>query len=376
MRLVMTLFAPALCLAPLTLGACGNPRAAAPAPAPPSPAAEYDHRVATAASLVELGRLDRAEELCAEAVKSAPERSEAYVVWGRALASESRLGEAALQYEQARARGSRDRRLFVELTSVYDVAKAYDKSIEVYRDWLAKTPADGEMHQELGLTYLLLERFGEAAASLREAARLLPDDLQVRQDLGYALLRAQDLAGASVELEAVLNADPRRTEALRYLAQTRAAQGRVTDALALLDRALGLAPGEPRALRVRGRLRALGGDATGALDDYQALLASKADDAPALLGAAGALLALERPSAAAPLVARARTALGDVPDVRFREAQLAWRNGDRKALATLRTLADGWPTPVEIWRELALAAKKLGDKKLAAEARQHLDGGH
>lgn len=379
MRLVMTIPAPLACVASLTLGmlgACGATQAEAPAPAPASPAADYDHRVATAASLVELGRLDRALDLCAEAAKSAPERSEAYVVWGRALASESRLREAAEQYEHARSLGSRDRRLFVELSSIYDVAKAYDRSVEVYRDWLAKTPGDAEMHQELGLTYLLLERFGEAAASLREAARLLPTDLQVRQDLGYALLRAQDLAGASVELEAVLNADPERTEALRYLAQTRAAQGRTDDALALLDRALAVTPTDARARRVRARLRALAGNPAGALTDYQALLAERADDAPALLGAAGALLALERPAEATPLVAQARASLGDVPDVRFREAQLGWRKGDRKALTTLRTLADGWPTPGEIWREVALAARKLGDKKLTAEARKALGGEH
>ncbi len=336
------------------------------------PPADYDRLVRTAQSYIDMGRLERALSLAEQATRSAPERPEAWIVWGRGLASAGQLAPAAEKYEKARSLGSRDRQLFVELTSVYDVAKQYDRSIAVYRDWLAREPRDAEMHQELGLTLLLVGRYPDAAASLRTAAGLRPDDLQIAQDLGYALLRAQDLAGASAQLERVVAADPSRVEALRFLAQARAAQGRAREALDFLDRALAREPANAPALRVRARLRALGEDAAGALVDYQALLAQRPDDAPALLGAAGALIALDRPADAAPLVARARTSLGDDPDVQFREAQLAWRRGDRGALATLRRLAGPRPSAVEIWRDLAKGAAKLGDARLAAEAKAHL----
>ena len=336
--------------------------------------ADYDRLVATAKSYVEMGRVERAVDLAQTAAARAPQRPEAYVVWGRALASQNVLEDAAAKYEQARTLGSRDRELFVELTSVYDVSRAYEKAIAVYGDWLDKTPDDAEMHAELALTLLLLNRFPDAVAHLRQAARLQPANLQTRQDLGYALLRNQDLTGASSTLEAVLAADPQRPEALVLLAQTRAAMGHSIDALPLLDRALGLDPKNVRAVRVRARLRQLTHDAPAALGDYQTLLAENPQDAAALLGAAGALIALGRLNEATPLVAKARDRLGDHPDVRFREAQIAWRQGDRAAVATLRKMADAMPNQTEIWDELATAAKKLGDKRLSTEAGKHLAG--
>jgi tetratricopeptide (TPR) repeat protein len=333
---------------------------------------EYERALSTARSYIELGRIERALDLAEAAARRSPERPEAYIVWGRALASQNQLAPSAEKYERARALGSRDRQLFVELSSVYDVSRAYDKAIAVYRDWLEKSPDDAEMQQQLGLSLLLSGRAKEAVPSLRRACALEPDDLQVRQDLGYALLRSHDLAGASSELEKVLAKEPNRAEALRLLAETRAAQGRLRDALSFADRALLNDAKDTRARRVRARLRQVMGDAKGALADYQALLSGRPDDGPALLGAAGALLALERPGEAVPLIEQARAKLGDDPDVRFREAQLAWRRGERSALTTLRQLADHFPRPDEVWAELERAARKLQDKKLAAEAKRHL----
>jgi tetratricopeptide (TPR) repeat protein len=341
-----------------------------------SGSADYDRLVTSAASFVQIGRLERACDMARAAAQMAPERPEAYVVWGRALASANDLDHATEQFERARQLGSRDRELYLELSSIYDVTRAYDKAIGVYRDWLGTNPGDAEMHQELGLTHLLIEHFAEAAESLRSALALRPDDLQIRQDLGHALLRQGDLTAAATELERVLAVDAKRPEALRLLAQTRAAAGRSEDALKLLDRALTLDPHDPRVLRVRARLRHLSGDGRGALADFRALLAQSPDDAAAMLGAAGALLALERTDEAAPLVAAARQELGDHPDVQFREAQIAWRRADRAALGRLRAITDKVGNPVEVWTEIGLAARKLGDNKLAAEAAKHTGGPH
>lgn len=333
---------------------------------------DYDRLVANARAYVEMGRIERAVDLAMAAASNAPERPEAYIVWGRALASQDNSREAVEKYERARALGSRDRELFVELSSLYDVLRSYAKAIAVYRDWLDKTPDDAEMHHELGLTCMLAEHFDEAVVSLHRAVVLQPDDLQMRQDLGYALLRRREWLAAESELERVVQNDPKRPEALRLLAQTRAGLGRLSEALPLLDRALALDPKDARTVRVRARLRHLTGDAPGALNDYQTLLALDANDGPALLGEAGALLALDRTPEAAEVIQRASELLHDHPDVRFREAQLAIRRGDRKALARLQALEGSVGNATELWREIAWAAKKFGDQRLAAEAAKHL----
>jgi tetratricopeptide (TPR) repeat protein len=355
------------------LAACAS---AAPSPAMPAstarPTLTYEERVQMAQSLVDSGRVERALDLLQSAAAEAPERPEAYVVWGRALAVKNDLKASAETYEKARRLGSRDRRLFVELSSVYDVSEAYEQSIAVYLDWLGKSPDDAEMHHELGLTLLLVGRLDEAVAHLGRASEIEPRDLQAREDYGYALLRLGRLEEAASSLEAVLQLDPRRADALRYLAQVRAAQGRSDDALGLLDRALLAAPDDARAARVRARLRQLLGDQEHALDDYDLVLRQAPDDVAALLGAAGALLALERLDEAAPLLARVRAANKDLPELKMRESQLAWRRGDRKAVAELQKLTQAQANNLELWRDLAAAAKRFGDKKLLLDAEKQL----
>ena len=82
----------------------------------------------------------------------------------------------------------------------------------------------------------------------------------------------------------------------------------------------------------------------------------------------GALIALGRIDAATKTVARAVKVVKKHPLIDFRQAQIAWRRGEARALGALVKFARSSPTNVEAWREVRAAAKTSRDRKLEKEA--------
>jgi len=327
----------------------------------------YERTVAAARGHAERGRSERALEIVATAVAEAPERPEAYLVYGLALAQAGKLDESAAKYEMARERGSKERRLFVELASVYDVAQKYEDAVRVYRDYLTMRPDDPEMRQELGLTLLLLKKFDDAVAELQAVSKANPTNVQVKLDLGYALLHAGKPAEAATLFAAVVKDSPERNEVKLLLARARAGEGKSAKAIGILDGVIATKPNEA-ALRMRARLFLLTGKVEAAAADYGRLLKAKPNDPAVLLGYAGVLIALDDLDKAGSLLTRVRKSIKEHPVLAFRTAQIAWRRGDKPALKTIAGFARDNPTDVEAWREVHSAAKKFKDRKLRKEA--------
>jgi tetratricopeptide (TPR) repeat protein len=343
-----------------------------PRPAPHS-RSSYERLVAAARTHVERGRSERALELARRAVDANPERPEAYLVVGLAHAQTGKLDESAAQYEMARERGSTERRLFAELASVYDVAQRYDDAVRVYRERLAMAPDDAEMRQELGLTLLLLKQFDAAVTELRTVAKADPDNTQACLDLGYALLRAGRPREAAALFEQAIRTQPSRHDVELLLARARAACGEADAAIAILDNVIAARPGEAAPLRMRARMLLLTGKEEGAAADYRRLLElAQPGDPAVLLGYAGVLIALDQLRKAEALLHRVQRDIGEHPVLSFRQAQIAWRRGNRRAIYTLAGFARDNPTDVEAWREVHAAARKFKDRKLRNEATNKL----
>ncbi|HET6344956.1 MAG TPA: tetratricopeptide repeat protein, partial [Myxococcota bacterium] len=183
-----------------------------------------------------------------------PERPDAHILWGRALAQNDQLAESIPHYEEARQLGSRDPRLFAELASAYDVAKKYPEAAAVYRDYLIDHPTDVVMRDELALTLLLLGQVEAAVAELERAVQVAPDNLQVQQDLGYAYLSAGAYEKARDTLRAVLGRDNTRPDAARLLAQAEVGLGHVPEAMHVLDVLLAAYPRDRAAASLREKL--------------------------------------------------------------------------------------------------------------------------
>lgn len=342
------------------------------ASAPPSADLDYDSLLLAAQSYVDSGRANDAASVANDAARLDPKRPEAFIVWGRALAQADQLEASAARYEEARHLGSRDPALFAELASTYDVSKKYAEAVAVYRDFLTDHPKDAGMRDELAVTLLLLDRPDEAVEVLEPAVQAQPDSAQLRQDVGYAYLRANRPQDALLPLQWVVKHDPQRLEATRYLAQALAATGSTEQARQLLDQLLGRAPRDRGARSTRARLRLVDGFSQDALDDYRVLLAETPQDGAALLGLAAACVALERLDDAQQAVTNARAALGDLPQVRFRQAQIDWRRGKLDAILLLERLAGDSGNAQEAWQEVAKAAARTHNRELAQRAAKHL----
>ena len=293
----------------------------------------------------------------------------------RAYAQAERLADAIAQYEKARTMGAVGRDESAELASVYDIAGDYANAERIYREWLEKTPDDAEFVQQLGLTLLLEKRTAEGVAELKRATVLAPDDPRIQQDYGYALLEAGDAKSAVDVLQAIVEKEPGRSEAWLLLAEALAARDEHDDLAAAIEactHALRADGTNANALKLRARLRSLSDDYERAFADYELLARGRPNDAGAYLGAAGALIALNRLPEAKTRVDRAAELKGDHPWVRLRRAQLAWRSGDRAGYDALKVLALEHNDSVEVWRDVKDAARKFGDKAAAKEAAAQL----
>ena len=183
------------------------------------PLLDYESLMLAAQSYVDAGRASDAVLTCNDATRLDPNRPEAYVIWGRALAQMDALTESSQRYEKARSLGSRDPTLFAELGSVYDVSKRYPEAAQIYRDYLSDHPRDDVIRGELALTLLLLQQSDAAVVQLQEAHRLRPERLQYSQDLGYALICAKRFGEARDILTPVVERVPSSRDAWRLLAQ-------------------------------------------------------------------------------------------------------------------------------------------------------------
>jgi tetratricopeptide (TPR) repeat protein len=181
----------ALLIALFSLGAspsCAAPLVNAPLAAPAQ--RSYESLVKIARTYCDAGKADKALKPLKQAIAQSPKRPEAYGVLGYAHAMQRQLTQSAEAYENARQRGSRERRVFMELSSVYDVQKKYSEAIGVYRDFLKHFPKDHEMRHELGLSLILTDQVPEAIAELTTVVTQAPTQAAPRRDLAYAFARA------------------------------------------------------------------------------------------------------------------------------------------------------------------------------------------
>lgn len=351
----------------LGLGAC------APTPTVPKLSTpDYETALIRAQSLLERGNPIDASTVARQAAEAKPHRPEAFALWGRALMHQQQLPEAAEKMEQARTLGHTERRLFLELASVYDVSRRYSDAIRTFRTYLTGHPDDLEFRHQLGLTLLLAGDPKGAATALKQALTLAPNDPVLTQDWGYALLRSGRLTQAIAVLTPVAQKGPDAYVAALYLGRAYARQGDYRKALRWLDQAVADGKNDPRPTQARAMVHRAAGHHPEALADYQRWIRARPDDPVALVGVAGVLIALDRLDDAEKALRRVDANPDDHPQLRFRMAQIAWRRGDTDAVATLHALAQSTPDNPHRWRELHLAAQAFKDRALAQKALQEL----
>lgn len=119
----------------------------------------------------------------------------------------------------------------------------YGSDLALWADTVAKWPANGRAHNNLGKAFLVAGRPAEALAHYQEAIRLQPTAPEPYYNLGLALARLDRPAEAINRYEEALRRQPDYPEAHNNLGNILLAAGRLDEAGAHYEEALRLKPG-------------------------------------------------------------------------------------------------------------------------------------
>ncbi len=131
-----------------------------------------------------------------EAIASFPADSSLALAYGRALAGQERLEEAARQLEKARSLGATDSRTLALLANVCERAGKPDEAAAAYEAALQADPEDAALRHDLGRLYLAAGRPADALRELERAVRSNGAVAAYQLDYGRALEAAGNLPGA------------------------------------------------------------------------------------------------------------------------------------------------------------------------------------
>ncbi|KAB2911501.1 MAG: tetratricopeptide repeat protein [Hyphomicrobiaceae bacterium] len=180
--------------------------------------------------------------LCQQAVKLAPQSSEAHYNLGAALLGLERHAEAlsSLQTSNALQSGQPDTLNNMGLALFY--LDRLSEAEAALRQAVARTP-HAQAHHNLGLVHQKRERYQEAIASFETALKLgHPDPAVVLHDVGHSLLALDREADAVKYLEASLRHRPRHAETLMRLADAYRILGRIDDTARCCEAGLAVEP--------------------------------------------------------------------------------------------------------------------------------------
>jgi tetratricopeptide (TPR) repeat protein len=186
-------------------------------------------------------RLDEAERLASDVLKSDRGNVLAAQVLGRALLMQNRPDEALDPLQRA-ARRSNDPETETLLAAVLAAAGRGDEALDQLRRTAARRPPFPPAFLELGNQLGKAGRFDEGIAVLESGLALTPGVVDLQMGLGYLHAKRNDRAKARALFSQVHAAAPERHDALVALARVMAMDGEYAAAADLYRCALGLQP--------------------------------------------------------------------------------------------------------------------------------------
>lgn len=179
-----------------------------------------------------------------------------------------------------------------------------DEAITVLEQAAAKGFADAPSLVTLGTMLQEAGRVDRSVQVLVAAVGMNAQDLEARSRLGTAYAQAGRSADAERTFRAVLEVDPDSAEALTNLGVLYLSTGRRDEAIAMLRRAIAADPSLTGARNTLAVAYARSGDLPRAVDEWRQIVAIRPDDADILYNLGTALLQLNRPQEARPVLER------------------------------------------------------------------------
>jgi tetratricopeptide (TPR) repeat protein len=279
-----------------------------------------------AASLIREGKLDAAERLCLDILKTKPDDFDAVFLLGMVKARRRDHDGALACFDRALQSNPGSYEALYNRGATLEALRRHEEAIATYDDALIVNPGCADSLNNRGNALQALHRHVEAIDSYDRALRLKPDFSEALNNRGNALLalRRHDEALHSYDL--ALDFEPTRAEFLNHRGVALEALQRYSEALESYDKALSLKPAYAEALCNRGvTLQALNRNVD-AMESYDKALSLAPDYANALWNKSLLLLLLGDFTAGWPLY-EWRWKRSDAPAVAERPEPL-WQEGE------------------------------------------------
>lgn len=162
------------------------------------------------------GRGLEAESMLREYLKLQPGDNKAHLQLGRILLAQGKKEEAAQEFATVRANKS-DPTTLRQLAGEFVTAKDYPHAIEIYRDLVAQSSQDADLHHQLGWALLHAKDVPGAEKELITAANLNAKDPEILGSLAIAASQNNhfELAIQALDARAKVAADSPATYFLR-----------------------------------------------------------------------------------------------------------------------------------------------------------------
>jgi arylsulfatase A-like enzyme/Flp pilus assembly protein TadD len=190
------------------------------------------------------------------------------------------------------------------LAFVHRAAGRLDEAIAVLEQSASKGFADPPVLVSLGTMLQEAGRLDRAVQVLEAAVGMNPQDLEARNRLGTTYAQMGRITDAERAFRGVLDVDPRSPEALTNLGVLYLGAGRVEEAKETLRQALNADPTLTGASNALAVALARSGDLAGAVEQWRRLLEQQPDNPDLLYNFGRALLTLNRPAEARPVLER------------------------------------------------------------------------
>jgi arylsulfatase A-like enzyme/Flp pilus assembly protein TadD len=190
------------------------------------------------------------------------------------------------------------------LAFVLRAAGRLDEAINALEQSAAKGYADAPVLVSLGTLLQEAGRLDRSAQVLEAALGMNAQDLEARSRLGTTYAKMGRAADAERTFRAVLDVDADSPEALTNLGVLYLSTNRLADGIAILQRAVAADPGLGGAANALAVAYARSGDLPKAVEQWQRILSTQPNNPDLLFNLGTALLQLNRPAEARPLLER------------------------------------------------------------------------